>query len=104
MLDLLRCALGDLAAEVQHRDAMAQVHDDVHVVLDEEQIDAAVIDLAQDIHKLAALTRVQARGGLVEQDELRRRHQRAAKLADLLAAIGQIVDGLVAQMIHAESC
>ena len=81
---------------------MAQVHDDVHVVLDEEQIDAAVIDLAQDIHKLAALTRVQARGGLVEQDELRRRHQRAAKLADLLAAIGQIVDGLVAQMIHAD--
>src|SRR2546430_17202272 len=36
VLHVARCALGDLATEVQHGDGGGEVHHDPHVVLDEE--------------------------------------------------------------------
>src|SRR6266446_2958225 len=41
VLDLVRRALGDDLAEVQHRDALAQAHHEAHVVLDHEDRVAA---------------------------------------------------------------
>ena len=40
-LDFVRRALGDLAAEIEHRDALRDPHHEAHVVLDEEHGDAA---------------------------------------------------------------
>ena len=55
-------ALGDLLAVVEHRDVVGDVHDDLHVVLDEQDRDAALG--AQRLHELAqllGLLRVHAR-------------------------------------------
>ena len=46
-MDILRAALGDDAAEVQHANALANVHDQIHVVLNQQDGDLeGVPDLA----------------------------------------------------------
>src|SRR5690606_8910459 len=54
--DLRRRSLGDLAAEVEHRHLVANAHDRVHVVLDEENGNAALV--AQAPHKGGHLRRL----------------------------------------------
>src|SRR3990172_4137654 len=70
-LDVARGALGDLLAEVEDDDVVGDVHDDVHVVLDEEQRQAASLQAEQEGHQLGRLGRGHAREGLVEQQEPR---------------------------------
>ena len=43
-------ALGDLAAEVEHGDAVGDAHDEAHVVLDEQHRVALVADRADEVH------------------------------------------------------
>src|SRR4051812_3277679 len=71
LADLGRRALGDLLAVVQDRDVVRDVHDHLHVVLDQE--DGDVLLGAQLLHELAqllGLLRVHARRRLVEEQEL----------------------------------
>ena len=42
-LDLRRRALRDLLAVLEHRDALGDAHDDLHVVLDEQHGDALLV-------------------------------------------------------------
>jgi hypothetical protein len=83
-------ALGDLLAEVEHRDGVADAHHHVHVVLDEDHGDAVVADLADDGHQLLDVGRGQAGGRLVEQQQLRVERQRARDLQQALLAVGQV--------------
>src|SRR5439155_12741263 len=69
--DLLRRALGDLLAEVQHSHPVGDPHDDRHVVLDEQQREPPLErDRPDERRRLARLARRHAGGGLVEQQEL----------------------------------
>ena len=69
-LDLRRCALGDLAAELDHVDVVADVQDEAHVVIDEEDRHAGVDDPPQSPTEFERLVGVEAGGGLVHADEL----------------------------------
>ena len=51
-------ALGDLLAVVEHRDLLGDAHDDLHVVLDEQDRQAALV--AQLAHELGQRRRTPA--------------------------------------------
>src|SRR5690625_673811 len=65
-LHLGRAALTDLAAVVQHGDVIGDLHDQAHVVLDEQHGDALVADVPHHFHQLLALVPVHAVRGLIE--------------------------------------
>ena len=76
---------------MEHRDAVADAHDDVHVVLDEEHGDAGVADPADEVHELDALGRVHAGRGLVEEEQLRLRGERPGDFEPPLVPVGEVL-------------
>jgi hypothetical protein len=70
-LDGLGRALGDPRAEVEHHDAVGQVHHKSHVVFHQQHRHAAVAQLPQQCCQLLLFHVPQAGGGLVEQQQLR---------------------------------
>ena len=89
-------ALGDLLAVVEDRDVLGDAHDHLHVVLDEQDRQLALV--AQPAHELGeplGLLRVHAGGRLVEQQQLRVRRERAGDLHAALVAVGEVDRELV---------
>ena len=81
---------------VEHGDVIGDVHHDLHVVLDQQHGDPQLA--AHVLHQLAQLLGllwVHARGGLVEQDELRVRAEGARDLQATLRAVRQVASGVV---------
>ena len=84
-------ALGDLLAVVEHGDVLGDAHDDLHVVLDQHDRDAALVaQLAHERGELIGLLRVHAGRRLVEQQQLRVRGQRPGDLHPPLIAVGEV--------------
>ncbi len=88
--DLRRRAVGDLAAEVQHRDTLARVHHQTHVVLDEQDREALYQKTADERAKRGGLCRVHAGGRLVQDQEARLRRESASDLESSLIAVRQL--------------
>src|SRR5215207_3264004 len=88
-LHLLRCALGKRATAVEDEDAIGDLHDELHVVLDEHDGDAAVRDLPDEPVELRRLDGVAARRRLVEEQHLGLGGERAGDLEALQRAVGQ---------------
>ena len=67
-MNLFGGALGDDLPEVQDADALADAHDQLHVVLDQHDGDLErVPDLDDILHQLRRLRGIHARGGLIQQ-------------------------------------
>ena len=81
--------LGDLAAEIEHGEAIAEPHDEVHVVLDQQDGEAAAAQRLQQCGKRGGLGRIHSGRGLVEQEQLRIRRQRTRDLKPPLVAISK---------------
>src|SRR5258708_8103365 len=96
-LDFLRRAFGDLAAEIEHDDALRDLHHQAHVVLDQQYGDAAVADTQDSVGERLRFLRVEAGRGLVEQQEPRPRRQCARDFQQTLLSVGQSV-GLAARL------
>ena len=77
-------------AEVEHRDAVADVHHQAHVVLDEHHREAAVADLADEADERLLLGGVEPGGRLVEEEHLRLGGQGPGDLEAPLVAVGQV--------------
>src|SRR5581483_1684480 len=90
-LDLGRRALGQLAAEVQHGDALANVHDQAHVVFYQQDGLPFASQFADQLHVTLDLGLVHARGRLVQQQQRRPGAQRAGDLQAARVAVGQEV-------------
>ena len=80
---------------VERDDAIADAADQPHVVLDQEDGDAAVPDAHDVAHQLAGLGRVHAGGRLVEEQEARLGRERAGDLEPPAVGVGQRDGGLV---------
>ena len=96
--DRLRVALGELLAVVQDGDVLRDPHDDLHVVLDEQDRDAELV--AQALHEareVRGLLRVHPGGRLVEQQQLGLGRQRPRDLDAALVAVGEVRGELVVQ-------
>ena len=88
--DLIRGALGDDTAEIQHRDALADAHDQAHVMLDQQHSDVELIaDAADGLGQLSGFRGVHTRGRLIQQQQLGAGGQRTHDLQTALCAIGQ---------------
>src|SRR5215475_2573663 len=70
-LDLRSAALGDLLPEIEHRDGVGYFHNEIHVVLDDEQCDAGILDLADDARQLLELGRIHTSSGLIQHQQQR---------------------------------
>ena len=81
-----------LLAVVEDGDPVADPHDQLHVVLDEQDREAEVAAQPRDQARSRScrLLGVHARGGLVEQQELRVGGERPRDLEPALVAVGQV--------------
>ena len=100
--DLGRPALGDLPAELQHDDPVADAHDQPHVVLDEQHGDAGVADLADQVEQRRLLGRVEPGRRLVQAQQRRLGGQRPGDLQPALVAVGQVAGQLLAAVPDAD--
>src|SRR6185369_10938667 len=88
--DVVGLAVGDLAAVVEHDDAVGDVHHHAHVVLDERDRGAElVVHVEDEARHVLLLLDVHAGHRLVEQQEIGLHRQRAAELDALLEAVRQ---------------
>src|SRR3972149_11254518 len=93
-LDLVGRALRDLLPHVEHRHAVGDVHDDPHVVLDEDDGRAPfLVDVEGEARHVFLLLLVHAAHGLVEQQDLGGQGQRPPELHPLLEPVGERTPG-----------
>src|SRR6185295_462230 len=90
--DVVRQPVGDLGAEVEHRHAVRERQEEMHVVLDEQHRDAARGDAADDLRQAIELGRREPGGGLVEQDQARLAREGARDLEQPPLAEGKRAD------------
>jgi hypothetical protein len=88
--DRFRGTLGELPAVVEDGDAVREPHHHAHVVLDEEDRDAGVADLPDELGQHGRLVRVGACRRLVEEQQPRLGGKRAGDLETALRAVGQL--------------
>ena len=93
-----RMASGDpsaiLTAEVEHDDLVAHVHDEVHVVLDEEDGHAPVVgEAAHEVGQLGALGVAEAGRRLVQQQHARLGGDGVGDGQQPTLAVGEVLDG-----------
>ena len=81
-------------ALVEHRDLVAQRHHELHVVLDDEEGLAGRVELADAGRELVDQRRVDAAGGLVEQQHRGVGDQERRQLEQLALAVGEVAGGL----------
>jgi hypothetical protein len=83
-------SLEDPLAMRQNLDAVAQVHDQVHVVLDDDHREReASPDPVDQAQKGLRLSRIHSGGGLVEHQEAGARRERAHQFEPPLVAVGK---------------
>src|SRR3712207_6758428 len=100
--DRLGWPLGDDLTLGQHVKHVANAEHDAHLVVDEEQGQAAGAEFLQVLDDPVLQARIDAREGLVEQHDFRVEHERASDLDELALAVGELGAPLVAQMRHLE--
>ena len=83
-------ALGDLLAEVEHAMRSQMPMTRLMSCSMSSTVKPGVADPADERHQLELLGRVEARGGLVEQQQLRLGRQRPGDLEPALVAVGQV--------------
>jgi hypothetical protein len=84
-LHFRRGAFRDLAPEIERHDLVADRHDEMHVMLDQQHGDAPLVaDAADQVAQLPDFAVVEAARRLVEQEEPRLRGERAREFDPLL--------------------
>ena len=98
VLNLLRLSIGDLAAEVDHRNILGDSHYQLHIVLYQKNRQmVGVTNFADGFHQFLFLLGVHACSRLVKKQKLRRGREGASDLQKTLMAVGDIA-GL--QVLH----
>src|SRR2546430_4822970 len=96
-LDGARRSFGDLLAVIEDEHLLAESHDHLHVVLDEQHRLARVAQPRDSIEQVVEQRAVDAGGGLVEQDERGIGHQHPHELDELLLAVREVAGVLPGQ-------
>src|SRR5215510_13043826 len=100
--DLLGRPFSDLLAVIEHRNSLRDAHDHLHVVLDKEDGDALVDDLADQLHKRDLLLRREAGGGLVQQQQPGLGRQRPRDLEPALLPVRKVPGVIVRPPLDAD--
>ena len=100
--DLLGRAIADETTVVQHHDVLTEPHDELHVVLDEHDVDAGGIDRHDLLDQYLALARVHACSRLIQEQERGLRGQGARDLNQALLAVRKTGRHLLGTVGHAQ--
>ncbi len=88
-------------ARIENGHPVADTHDHLHVVLDEEDGQAELgAETRDELHQVLRLLGVHARRGLVEEQQLRAGGKRARDLEAPLVAVGEVLGELVADPVQ----
>src|SRR5437762_2435348 len=85
----IESSLGQISSLGEHNDVVAQRRDRIHVMLDQQNRAALIGERSQVLCDLARQRRIHAGDRLVEQNELRVRHQYAPDFEKLLLSAGE---------------
>ena len=99
---IVRRAVGDALAVVEHGDPVAQAHHQFDVVLDQQDGDACVADAADAVDQVLPLGGVHAGGGFVEKQQTRLGRERPGDLDQALLAVGQTRSRLMRCRVQAD--
>src|SRR5271168_1492277 len=92
-LDFLGRGIGDLAAVIEHDDAIGKIHDDAYIVLDQRDRRAVLlVHVDDEPGHVLLLLEVHAGHRFVEQEEIGLHRQRAAELDAFLQSVRQTPD------------
>src|SRR5579872_165677 len=94
-LNVGRRAFGDLLAEIEHRDAVADPHHQPHIVLDQQYRDAPALEPGDRVQQRHAFGHVHPGRGLVEQKNVRLRRERACNFEKAPLRVGQLAGAIV---------
>src|SRR5215471_12715997 len=86
-----RLAIGDLPATRHDDEAPRDAKDRLHVVVDDDEGPAALVELPDRRDDVLAQSRMHAREGLVEEQHRGFEHQASPKLEQLLLSAGEIL-------------
>jgi hypothetical protein len=75
---------------VQDHDPLAEIHDYLHVVLNEKNANPLIADPPNEIHELGRFFKSQTRGGFVEKEEVGSEGKRTGNFETLLKTEGKI--------------
>ena len=96
-------AVGDLRAVVEHDDVIGNLHDDRHVMLDQQHRSLVIVaDRVEQRVQIGRFARVEAGGGLVEAEQHRIGAHRARDLEPALRAVGQFAGRIVGAVDEAD--
>src|SRR6266540_2117248 len=101
-LDLGRRAFRNPRPASEHDDRVAELGDERHVVLDDQEGLAGRVQLEDLLDEPLDQGRVDPAGGLVEQDQFRIQHQDLRELDELLLTEGELPGGPVGKAPHAD--
>ena len=104
MLNFFGCALGEQGAKLHHHQVFTHLHDQVHVVFDQQDAHAFIAQLTQHIGQILLFFVTQTRRRLVEQQQGRVSAQCARNFHQALLTHGQVAGLLVQQMPNANTC
>src|SRR2546421_1818120 len=96
-LDGARRPFGDLLPVIEDEHGLAEAHDHLHVVLDEQHGLAGVAQPAHRVQQVVEERAVDAGRRLVEQDQRGFRHEHTHELDELLLAVGEVARVLAGQ-------
>src|SRR5688572_4452708 len=102
LLHFGRRAFGNLLAVVEHHYAVAYVHHQAHIMLDQKHGHAVVADAADQLAEREALRRIHAGCRLVQSEELRLGGQGARDLQPALIAVREAAGGVIGARADAD--
>src|ERR671911_253391 len=101
-LDLRGRPARDGPAPVEDHDVVAEVHHEVHVVLDDEKGPSFGVEVPDQVGDPLDQRRVDTARGLVEQDQRRLGHEHGGQLQQLLLAEGEVAGLGALQVVDAD--
>src|SRR5215510_8496072 len=95
-----RRPFGKFFAVVEDENLFGEIHDDLHVVLDDQDGFAAGAQIADGIQEIIEKTSINAGGRLIQKHEIWINHQDPGELQESLLAVGKIAGKFSTQLIE----
>src|SRR5437867_1177220 len=85
---------------VQHKDLLTEIHDDLHVVLDDKDRLALTSKLPYGLQEIVKESAVDTRGRFVQENQIRIDHQDTGEFQESLLTIGEVAGKFAFELIE----
>src|SRR6266404_4105479 len=90
----------ELFSVVEDENLFAEIHDDLHVVLHDQDSFAAGAEIADGAQEIGEQTSINTGGGLIQKNQVLVNHQDPGKLQKSLLAVGKIAGKFAAEPVE----